>query len=413
MKKFRLGMIMAVFAFIAMLPLRVSAEEIEETKEKEVGVTCTPTNDNKEYSMELYIPNAAKEEIATLSLKLEVDVDPTVSGNDFNDPVVEFSKDVTSKAKVYEYRYQSSLNIYIAGIEALFNEDDTLNIGTVSLQTVSGESVALSGVRLTDDEDAIMVVRGWGDAEAVSRENWQDGTEDPGPDTPPDPDAKVDTEFSVSDGSGVTVSEKSEKVIKKSALAYLQEYYGDKLAELGNDYKVVSRLNLTNVSESDIEQAVKDAFSAVLNGKKIGQYYDISITADVIKDGEVVLGLGNIEIPQLQEQIDLTMRIPEAVRKSGRTYQMLHCRADLMAEALATSKGEDNTVTFSTDSFSPFALAYADGSGANGGGSNGSTNASGTARSAKTGDEANMMLYLILGMASVLGVLATKKYRTE
>ena len=411
MKKFRLGMIMAVFAFIAMLPLRVSAEE---TKEKEVGVTCTPTNESRtEYSMELYIPNAAKEEIAALSLKLEVDVDSNVTANGFNDPVVTFSQEVTGRAKVYESRYQSSLNIYIAGIESLFNEDDTLNIGTVSLQTVSGEDVALSGVRLTDDEDAIMVVRGWGDAEAVSRENWGDNTEDPGPETPPNPDEKVESEFTAPDGSEITVSEKSEKVIKKSVLAYLQEYYADKLAELGNDYKVVSRLNLSNLSEDEIDQAVKNAFSAVLNGKKIGQYYDISITADVIKDGEVVLGLGNIAIPQMQEKIDLTLRIPEAVRKSGRTYQMFHCKADTMAEALATTSGKDNTVTFSTDSFSPFALAYAEkGSGGDPSEPDGSDGTK-PSKSAKTGDGADMMIYLILGMASLLGVLAMKKYRTE
>ena len=410
MKKFRLGMIMAVFAFIAMLPLRVSAEE---TKEKEVGVTCTPTNESKtEYSMELYLPNAAKEEIAALSLKLEVGVDSTVTANGFNDPVVTFSQEVTGRAKVYESRYQSSLNIYIAGIESLFNEDDTLNIGTVSLQTVSGESVALSGVSLTDDEDAIMVVRGWGDAEAVSRENWEDNTEDPGPETPPNPDEKVDSEFTAPDGNEITVSEKSEKVIKKSVLAYLQEYYGDQLAELGNDYKVVSRLNFSNLSKDEIDQTVKNAFSAVLNGKKIGQYYDISITADVVKDGEVVLGLGNITIPQLQDQIDLTVRIPEAMRKSGRTYQMLHCKEDMRAEALATSKGEDNTVTFRTDSFSPFALAYAEK-----GDPDPKDATSGTdgrpSKSAKTGDGANMMIYLILGMASMIGVLAMKKYRTE
>ncbi|MDE7039212.1 MAG: LPXTG cell wall anchor domain-containing protein, partial [Lachnospiraceae bacterium] len=76
-------------------------------------------------------------------------------------------------------------------------------------------------------------------------------------------------------------------------------------------------------------------------------------------------------------------------------------------------------ITFSTDSFSPYALAYTDNAADNG--SNNGTNNSGTngtsgnrATSAKTGDNANVMLYLILAAASLAGgvTVYTKKKKS-
>lgn len=186
MKKFRLGMIMAVFAFIAMLPLQVSAAET-----KEVSVTCTPNEGNTEYTVDLCIPNAAKEEISTLSLKL--DVTPKDSATGYSS-VIEFSKEVKDRAKVYEYRVNNTLNIYIAGLNSLFNDDDTLRVGTVSMKNSAGESLALNGeegVKLDSTGDALQVVRGWGNAESPNKDTtWvadKGEEEDPGPEIPPKP----------------------------------------------------------------------------------------------------------------------------------------------------------------------------------------------------------------------------------
>ena len=188
MKKYRVGMIMAVFAFIAMLPLRVSAEETT----KEIGVTCTPNEDKTEYSVDLYIPNAAKEEIGTLSLKLEVTPKEVVG-----EPQIQFSGKVKEWAKVYESRYHNTLNIYIAGTKeipfnkdnsTLFENDDTLNIGKISMKGSDGKAVELSEVKLANAEDALLVVRGWGDAEAPNRETWIPEQDEPaGPEIPTPP----------------------------------------------------------------------------------------------------------------------------------------------------------------------------------------------------------------------------------
>lgn len=188
MKKYGVGMIMAVFAFIAMLPLKVSAEEAT----KEIGVTCTPNESKTEYSVELYIPNAAKEEIGTLSLKLEVTPKEAVG-----EPQIQFSDKVKEWAKVYESRYHNTLNIYIAGTKelpfdkdnsTLFDEDDTLNIGKVSMKGADGKTVELSEVKLANAEDSLLVVRGWGDAEAPDRETWIPNQDEPaGPEIPTPP----------------------------------------------------------------------------------------------------------------------------------------------------------------------------------------------------------------------------------
>ena len=87
--------------------------------------------------------------------------------------VIEFSKDVMAKAKVYEYRVNNTLNIYIAGLNSLFNDDDTLRVGTVSMKNSAGESLALNGkegVKLDSAGDALQVVRGWGNAESPNKD---------------------------------------------------------------------------------------------------------------------------------------------------------------------------------------------------------------------------------------------------
>lgn len=209
MKKFRLGKIMAVFAFIAMLPLQSFAAEAEETEViEEVSVTCTPKDEeNKEYEVYLHIPNASEEQIATVSLKLDVTPDPKKSATGYSS-MIKFSADVAgsddgkipAKAKVYEYRSGNTLNIYIAGTKALF-EKDTLFVGTVSMRNSANEALALeetNGVKLSNTENSLLVVRGFGGAESPNRDtSWkQDGSEEKPPEgeIPPEPGVEEEPE---------------------------------------------------------------------------------------------------------------------------------------------------------------------------------------------------------------------------
>lgn len=203
MKKFKLSIIMAVFAFIAMLPLQTFAAEAEE-----VSVTCTPKENTgyKQYDVTIHIPNASKEQIASVSLKLDVTPDPKNSSTGYSS-MVEFSKDVTGKAKVYEYRAGNTLNIYIAGTKALF-EEDKLYVGTVSMKNSVGEALALdgeNGVRLDSASDALMVVRGFGGAEIPYSDaiRESDTSGDVSGDIPPKPEGDNSGDPDNSDNMGV------------------------------------------------------------------------------------------------------------------------------------------------------------------------------------------------------------------
>lgn len=266
------------------------------------------------------------------------------------------------------------------------------------------------------------------------------------------------TEFNVGSDQ-ITVSEEVCSVIENNALVYVKENNSEKFVELGDNYKVSSKLNLTVQESSAVQQEVKDGFQAKLGSKEIiGQYYDINILADVLQNGQKVAGLENISINKLDQKITINLQIPEALRKSGRTYKILHYNNSNESESKAEelkSEVKDWVISFETDSFSPYALVYSDrtassgtgkpsfsdkddnqdnqgGQGNQGDDSNnqpgngnqgsnqnnsskdqgGQNNADGqTVTSPKTGDEANIVLFVtMILMASVfVGSVMRKK----
>ena len=109
MKKYLLRMIMAVFVFIAMLPVKVLAvESAIEVTGKDTGTA----------SVKLTLPNAASEGISTFSLSLMLE--PTDGGINMDEIVsgVEFGDRIKQEAKVQTSRSHQGkmLNIYVAGI---------------------------------------------------------------------------------------------------------------------------------------------------------------------------------------------------------------------------------------------------------------------------------------------------------
>ena len=76
-------------------------------------------------------------------------------------------------------------------------------------------------------------------------------------------------------------------MLASDALSFVQENYADELAALGEDYTVSAELVLNEADAADVADETKTAFNGILDGKTIGQYYDISVQADVLKDGEV------------------------------------------------------------------------------------------------------------------------------
>lgn len=157
MKKYILsmGIIMAVFAFIAVLPLRVyAAESAVNVSESEEGKA----------SVKLILPNANQEGITTVSVRLAIELEDMSGNTGEIQPVVDFTEWINGNTKVHTYRFDGEgfLNIYIAGTQPLFTADeggdgDILNVGTVYMKRTDGSLVPF-GINIEKSE--LKVVRG-------------------------------------------------------------------------------------------------------------------------------------------------------------------------------------------------------------------------------------------------------------
>ncbi|MEZ3433568.1 MAG: hypothetical protein K1W34_02850 [Lachnospiraceae bacterium] len=229
-------------------------------------------------------------------------------------------------------------------------------------------------------------------------------TPTPTPTPAPEPDKPV-TNPSAEFGSapaGLTVSATDAQTISRSALAFVQKNCSEQLAKLGDDYKVIANLNLTAQKADDVEEKAKNAFDGVLGSMDAGQYYNIGITASVTKDGKVVEELQNILIPNLDKEITLNLKIPESLRKDGRSYTMLHYHGDKAAKL--DTKVSNYTASFRTSAFSPYLLAYKD--------AKGTASSNTTTSSPRTGDTANIILWVALLAMALLVIVPAKKRRT-
>ena len=155
---------------------------------------------------------------------------------------------------------------------------------------------------------------------------------------------------------GIQVAKEDGNVISNSALAYIQNNYKDEIEKLGNDYQVEVKMVLNEKNAADIPADVRGALGRLVANGTIGQYYDISIVADVMQNGTAVSGLEDIYIPELSDEITVSLEIPDSVPADGVAYTMLRYHNG-QASALPTfvSGGK---VTFNTADFSTYELAY-------------------------------------------------------
>ncbi len=156
MKKNSLGIIMAVFIFIAMLPQQALAADNETPLRLQAGQSAL---------VETELSQASGEKISSLQISLEVTSQDGTSGNTNVLEKIEnlsFSPDETiaSKAKICEHRYHKNtgvLDIYIAGTQPLFSAEDKLTVGKVTATGKDGNGVDVYIKMVTD---SFKVVRG-------------------------------------------------------------------------------------------------------------------------------------------------------------------------------------------------------------------------------------------------------------
>lgn len=173
MKKYMIGLIVAVFAFIAVLPTPIKAAERNQT------VTVTETADGKA-KVSLTMLDGAKQQISTVKVTLLVEPKNTAEGT----VSFTFAESIKQKAKVSEYRYStdtSYLNIYVAGTTPLFEDGKTtIEVGTIS---------AGSNFKVTVIEDSLTAVVG-SEEEVVALDDYPEVTisDDKNPENPDRPD---------------------------------------------------------------------------------------------------------------------------------------------------------------------------------------------------------------------------------
>lgn len=142
-----------VICCIMLLTLNVSAASNNEIKLEA---------DGSEATLELYFPQAAAEE--TASMQVSVSVKANLDGVD-----LEFIPDSGLASKIVESRYHSEtgiLNIYLAGTEALFPSSGSVTVGKVK---VTGNNSASATVEVV--KDSVKFVRS---GELVSPDNDTD-----------------------------------------------------------------------------------------------------------------------------------------------------------------------------------------------------------------------------------------------
>ena len=174
----------------------------------------------------------------------------------------------------------------------------------------------------------------------------------------PEP-GKIDTKLD-SDKDAPAVSVDSDKVND----AILTD--DDKKAiEAGQNVDVkISVTDAANKVSSDTKAAIEDALKAAADKNasvKVGQYLDISIK-------KTVGGEKPTDVKETAKKISFTVDIPETMKNTdknvSRTYYIIRMH-DNKAEVIATASQaevESGKITFATDKFSTYAIAYADAS---------------------------------------------------
>ena len=188
---------------------------------------------------------------------------------------------------------------------------------------------------------------------------------------------------------------------------------------------VVKELNQEEIAQND-KAVIEDKVTSVLGEDAKVQYLDVAI---VLKADDEKLGTLN----KLEEEITITVAIPEELKAEGRTYKVIRNHNGEVT-ILDTVLNEDGTISFKTDRFSTYALAYADeeGTGTNpnsgntpseGGGTpsegntkpsvddnkDSNTKPSTDVKAPQTGDNRSVMMYVTICLVALAAIVVASK----
>ena len=202
----------------------------------------------------------------------------------------------------------------------------------------------------------------------------------------------------------------------------------DELAQIADGASVDIALT---VKEANVSAEIKTAMAQAAKGCTIGQYLDISLFKYMTVNGKQQDG---VALHTTQNALTISVAVPDALINTNsavnRTYCIVRNHEGTITVLDAAFDAASKTLTFKTDRFSDYAIAYKDtavpSSGSNPG-SNNSSNGSETKKNEvaaptpaptpastsnpstitampQTGDSSNPTLYVVLLVASLLGL---------
>lgn len=202
----------------------------------------------------------------------------------------------------------------------------------------------------------------------------------------------------------------------------------DELAQIADGASVDIALT---VKEANVSAEIKTAMAQAAKGCTIGQYLDISLFKYMTVNGKQQDG---VALHTIKNALTISVVVPDALINTNsavnRTYCIVRNHEGTITVLDAAFDAASKTLTFKTDRFSDYAIAYKDTavpSSGNNPGSNNSSNGSETKKNEvaaptpaptpastskpstitampQTGDTSNPTLYVVLLVASLLGL---------
>lgn len=114
-----------------------------------------------------------------------------------------------------------------------------------------------------------------------------------------------------------------------------------------------AEIRLTAESKTDVDDAEKAEIEKLLaDDSEVGMYLDLNLYKSV--DGN------EVQVTETGTDISLTVDVPSDMQEEGRTYQVIRIHDGSAEELDCVFDAESKTLTFDTDRFSTYAVAYKD-----------------------------------------------------
>ena len=236
---------------------------------------------------------------------------------------------------------------------------------------------------------------------------------------------KVDVKFEGTVPPATLLTDKAELL---AMLVNSGDITADELVQIANGASVDIVLT---VKETNVSAEIKTAMAQAAKGCTIGQYLDISLLKYMTVNGSQQAA---VALPTTKDALTISVAVPDALINTNsavnRTYCIVRNHKGTIDVLDAAFDAAGKTLTFKTDRFSIYAIAYKDTAVPSSGSNPGSNNSSNDSETKKnevaaptpaptpastskpstitampqTGDTSNPTLYVVLLVASLLGL---------